>query len=264
MSELVRVEQAGPVIRLTLCRPEVHNALNDALIDQLCLAFEHAASNQAVRVIVLGGEGRSFCAGADLGWMKAMVHASLEANQQDARRLVRLLAAMVELPVPIIARVHGAALGGGMGLVACCDLVVAAPRAQFALTEVRLGLAPAMIFPYLLRKVQRGQLLAYALTGERFAAQEALAFGLVNEVAEDVDTVVERWIADLGQCGPQALAAVKSHFDRTLGLDRRAAEELGAELIARLRVGGEGQEGMRAFLEHRQPTWRLGSRDRVG
>ncbi|MBW2734010.1 MAG: enoyl-CoA hydratase/isomerase family protein, partial [Deltaproteobacteria bacterium] len=208
MGDLLRRHCVGARLTLTLCRPEVHNALNDTLIDALRVAFEEASEDAALRCVVVEGEGRSFCAGADLTWMKALVDASPEENRADARRLVRLLDAMVACKRPVIARVHGAALGGGMGLVAACDLVVAHPKARFGLTEVRLGLAPAMIFPYLLRKVQRQHLLAAALTGERFDAEQAWRLGVVNEVSEDLDAVIARWEAALVASGPAAVSAV--------------------------------------------------------
>jgi methylglutaconyl-CoA hydratase len=240
---------------ITLHRPEIHNALNDALIDALAEAVQAAGADEQVRYLVIAGEGKSFCAGADLTWMRSVVDASIEESKADAARLVVALEAMIHCPKPVIGRVHGAALGGGMGLVAACDLVVAAPRALFGLTEVRLGLAPAMIFPFLLRKVQRQHLLWAALTGERFRADRALELGLVNEVADDLDRVIDGWAQALMQAGPAGLDAVKQLFDRVPQLSWEQARSFTVELIARLRCGPEGQDGMRAFLERRKPRW---------
>ncbi|MCA9670364.1 MAG: enoyl-CoA hydratase/isomerase family protein [Myxococcales bacterium] len=241
---------------LTLSRPEIHNAINDKLIDALLSAVKDAAARDDVRYVVIAGAGKSFCAGADLNWMKAMVDASVEDNKKDVARLADLFDLMVACPKPVIARVHGAALGGGMGLVSACDLVAAAPRALFGLTEVRLGLVPAVIFPYLARKVAPHELLSTALTGERFRADRALSMGLVNEVDEDVDAVIARWGEAFLQSGPEALGKVKRLFAEVPRLDAAAARELTTDMIARVRVGAEGQEGMRAFLEQREPSWR--------
>lgn len=256
MSEmLLKKELAAGRMTVTLARPEIRNALNDELIDQLNGALDEATQNPEVRVVVLAGEGKAFCAGADLNWMRKVVTGTLEENKADARRLVELLDRIVDAPLPVIARVHGPALGGGMGLVAACDLVVAHPRAKLGLTEVRLGLAPAMIFPYLLRKVQRHELLALGLFGEIFDGARGKEIGLVNEVSEDVDAVVERWCETLTQCGPKALGAVKALFSEVPRRSRQGAVDFTVEMIAELRRSDEGQEGMRAFLEKRPASW---------
>lgn len=255
MAEYIRSERSGGRLTLTLTRPELRNALNDELIDALHAAIAAAADDEQTRVIVLAGEGKSFCAGADLNWMRKQGTNTLEENKRDAQRLVRMFDAIVESPRPVIARVQGAALGGGMGLVAACDLVIAEPTAKFGLTEVRLGLAPSMIFPYLLRKVLRHELLALGLSGERFDARRGQAIGLITEVAEDLDAAVDRWVDTLALGGPQALAAVKQLFNQVPALSREAAVELTVETIARLRGGAEGQEGMAAFLQKRPAAW---------
>lgn len=256
MTKYIESERGGGGrLTLRLNRPELRNALNDELIDALSAAISGAAADGETRVIVLAGEGKSFCAGADLNWMRKQVTSSLEENKRDAKRLVAMLDAITESPLPVIARVQGAALGGGMGLVAACDLVVAEPTAKFGLTEVRLGLAPAMIFPYLLRKVLRHELLALALSGERFDARRGQAIGLVTEVAEDLDAAVDRWVATLALGGPQALAKVKQLFNLVPTLEREAAVDFTVEAIAELRRGPEGQEGMAAFLQKRPASW---------
>ena len=255
--ELLKTQRDGSRLTLTLNRPAIHNALNDVLIDQLKHAIARAGNDPSVRLVVIAGEGRSFCAGADLGWMKSMVGASIEQSKADASRLVAMLDAIVFCPKPVIARVHGAALGGGMGFIAACDLVAATPRAQFGLTEVRLGIVPAMIFPYLVRKVQRHHLLWAALTGSRFRADRAAELGLVNQVSDEIDSVIDEWQAELAECGPQALGGVKTLFHQVPQLDWSSAQAMTTDMIAAIRVGEEGQEGMRAFLEKRPAAWKM-------
>lgn len=255
LSTLLRRQTDGPRLTLTLCRPEVHNALNAELIDAVAAVFRDAAALGEIRYIVLAGDGPSFCAGADLNWMRASLDASFEENRADAARLAAALDAIATCPKPVIARVHGAALGGGVGLVAACDLAVASPAAVFGLTEVRVGLVPAMIFPFLVRKVAGGELLRAALTGDRFTAQHAQAMGLVNEVAEDGDAVITRWADSLLAAGPEAVARVKQLFNAVPHLSWEAARAYTADLIAGVRAGPEAQEGMRAFLERRKPAW---------
>ncbi|MCB9557147.1 MAG: enoyl-CoA hydratase/isomerase family protein [Deltaproteobacteria bacterium] len=255
MSALCKIEQRDGRGTITLARPDIHNALNGQLIDELHQAIETFAADPQVRFIVLAGEGRSFCAGADLNWMKSQATADAQQSKAEVMRLVRLLDAMVAAPKPVIARVHGAALGGGMGLVAACDLVAAAPRAQFGLTEVRLGIVPAMIFPYLMRRCVRHKLLEAALTGERFRADSALELGLVNAIDEDVDRLIDSWSESLMACGPRALGLVKQLYAEVPRVDAETARELTASMIADARRSSEGQEGMRAFLERRKPAW---------
>ena len=256
MSEVLVVESRDTdCLRLTLNRPAVHNALNAELIEALSECVHRASEDETLRSVVIDGAGKSFCAGADLNWLKAQADASAEEHKSDAARLFDLLRALVACPKPVIAQVHGAALGGGTGLVAACDLVAATPDARFGLTEVRLGIAPAMIFPFLMRKVQRQHLLAAALLGRRFVAAEARELGVVNEVSETPRTVVEDWLAELRLAGPVAIAAVKRLFSDLSALDWAQARQYTTGLIARLRAGAEGQEGMQAFLQRRPPNW---------
>jgi methylglutaconyl-CoA hydratase len=245
----------GPYCRLSLNRPRVHNALNEELIEELSAAFDECTRRPDVRLIVLGAEGKSFCSGADLEWMRATVAASFEESRAHAQRLAAVLNQMVACPKPIIARVQGAVLGGGMGLVSACDLVVAAPAAVFGLPEVRLGLVPAMILPFLLRKVDRQRLLKAALTGDRFEAKDAERLGLVDEVASEMDATIGRWGKSLLSAGPQAIAEVKRLFRDVPQRPWPEAQALGIDVIARVRTSPEGQEGMRAFLERRSPEW---------
>lgn len=255
MSELLLRDIKDKRLTLTLNRPEIRNALNDDLIEELTVAFEESVNNSDIRLIVLAANGKAFCAGADLNWMKALVDASLEENKADAKRLVRLLDAITQAKVPVIARVSGAALGGGMGFIAACDVVVAHPRAKFGLTEVRLGLAPAMIFPYLLRKIQKRDLLEHALRGALFDAQKAMDIGLVNRVDEDLDGVIDAFEQDILSSGSNAISAVKTLFNEIPDLEHDDAIGNAVNVIATLRKSEEGQEGMRAFLERRSPHW---------
>jgi methylglutaconyl-CoA hydratase len=239
---MLRVERDGPVLRVTLARPERRNAFDAALIARLHETFTDVGD---ARVVVLSGEGPSFCAGADVDWQRASIDLSLDENVDDALRLHRMLAAVDDCPLPVVAAVHGYALGGGSGLVACADVAVAAPDAVFGFTEVRLGIAPAVISPFVLAKVG-AQARRYFLTGERFDAGTALRIGLVHEVADDLAGAVARIVADVLQSGPEAVRAAKR-----LILDPPASGEMLARIAAGLRAGDEGQEGLRAFLEKR-------------
>ncbi|HSW10409.1 MAG TPA: enoyl-CoA hydratase-related protein [Bacillota bacterium] len=255
MDEILRCSIDGPRMTVTLCRPRVHNALNAELIAAIDQAFREAAGLEAVRYVVLAGEGPSFCAGADLKWMQAAVDLSPEENRADAARLAAALEAIATCPKPVIARVHGTCLAGGMGLAAACDLAVAAPDAVFGLAEVRLGLVPAMIFPYLLRKVAPHQLLRVALTGERFGATRAREMGLINEAADDPDAMARQWGEQLLGGGPQALARVKALFRAVPGMSWAAARQHTVEVIAEVRAGSEAREGIQALLQKRRPRW---------
>lgn len=255
--QVVRLSREGAVARVTLDRPEVHNAFNEAVIAQLHDAFRRVAEDDGVRVVVLAGEGPSFCAGADLDWMRRAATWGEEENQRDAAALAAMLRAVAECPRPVVARVHGNAYGGGVGLVAAADLAVAAATAQFAFTEVRLGLAPATIAPHVVEKIGPGWALRLFLTGERIGAEQALRIGLLYRVvaAEELDAAVAEVVSMLLAGGAHAQAACK-------GLVRRVARERGpqideytARLIATLRTGPEGQEGIRSFLEKRRPGW---------
>jgi enoyl-CoA hydratase/carnithine racemase len=244
---MLDVERDGPVLRITLARPERRNAFDAALIARLHEAFSEVGD---ARAVVLTGAGPSFCAGADVDWQRASIDLSFEENVQDALRLYRMLAAVDHCPAPVIAGVHGYALGGGSGLAACADVVVAAPDATFGFSEVRLGIAPSVISPFVLAKIG-AHARRYFTTGERFGAETALRIGLVDEVAEDVAAAVARIVRDVLQSGPAAVRAAKR-----LVLEPPADGEQLARIAAGLRAGDEGQEGLRAFLEKREPQWR--------
>ena len=244
---MLAVARDGPVLRVALARPDRRNAFDAALIARLHETFADVGD---ARVVVVTGEGPSFCAGADVEWQRASIDLSLEENVADAARLYRMLAAVNDCPAPVIAGVHGYALGGGSGLAACADVVVAAADAIFGFTEVRLGIAPAVISPFALAKVG-AHARRYFTTGERFDARTAMRIGLVDELADDLEAAVARIVADVLQSGPQAVRAAKR-----LALDRPADGEELARIAAALRSGEEGQEGLRAFLEKRSAAWR--------
>jgi methylglutaconyl-CoA hydratase len=243
----LRVEQAGDVVRVTMARPERRNAFDAELIQELTTAFSDVGD---ARAVVLAGEGESFSAGADVDWMRSSIELSYEENVADARRLRKMLETIDSCPAPVVARVQGHALGGGCGLVACSDVVVASSDTQFAFSEVKLGIIPSVISPFALAKIGASAARRYFVTGERFDAQTALRIGLVHEVTADLDGAVERILGELRSAGPEAARHAKQ-----LVLERPDA--LGTERrIAQRRTSEEGQEGLRAFLEKRKPEWR--------
>lgn len=246
------------VATITLNRPEVHNAFNAELIAELSAAFEQVASD-GTRILVLTGAGHSFSAGADLNWMRAMADGSEADNRADARRLADMLRQLDQLPCPTIARINGHAFGGGVGLIACCDLAVALEAAQFGLTEVRLGLAPATISPFVIQKIGVKHSRRFMLTGERMDAATAVRIGLITDRVPNgqLDSHVHDFIDLLLSGGPHAQARAKelirmvtSHSGDSDDLDQQTSA-----MIAALRVSQEGQEGLSAFLEKRRPAW---------
>jgi methylglutaconyl-CoA hydratase len=245
--QALRVEQDADLLHVTMARPERRNAFDAALIQELTEAFSDVGDN--VRAVLLSGEGKSFSAGADVEWMRSSVELSYEENVADARRLRMMLEAMDSCPAPVVARVHGHALGGGCGLVACSDIAVAAPDALFAFSEVKLGIIPAVISPFALAKIGPSAARRYFVTGEKFDAETALRIGLVHGVAEDLDGAAKAILGELRSAGPEAARhAKKLVLERPdgLGTERR---------IAQRRTSEEGQEGLRAFLEKRDPSW---------
>ncbi len=257
MSQPVTTSRDGPVARVTMNRPEVHNAFDEALIAQLHSAFDAVRGDPAIRVVVLAGEGRSFSAGADIHWMRRMSDASEVENREDAVRLAEMLRAVGECPIPIVARVQGNAYGGGAGLAACSDIAIASDAATFGFTEVRLGLAPATIAQYVIRKIGPGRALPLFLTGQRFDAARALEIGLVQRVVaeEELDAAVDETISALLAGGPRAQAAIKELVSRVAADQSDAVDAYTSALIATLRSGDEGREGVTAFLEKRKPDW---------
>jgi methylglutaconyl-CoA hydratase len=240
------VRRDGDVLRVTLARPERRNAFDAALIAALADAFADVGD---ARCVVLAGEGESFCAGADVEWQRASIDLSFDENVEDAMRLYRMLEAVDSCPAPVVARVQGYALGGGSGLVACCDIAVAGPDAVFGYSEVRLGIIPAVISPFVIPRIGAGAARRYFLTGERFDAETALRIGLVHEVADDLDGAVAAVVESLLQGGPEAVRAAKQL------VREHPAGAATAEIAARRRTSPEGQEGLRAFLDKRPASW---------
>jgi methylglutaconyl-CoA hydratase len=242
----LRIDRDGVVLRITLARPESRNAFDAALIAELSEAFVDVGT---ARAVVLRGEGPSFCAGADVDWMRASADLTVEENLADANALRRMLEAIDGCPAPVLAAVHGHALGGGVGLVACSDIVIAHEQTVFAFSEVKLGIVPAVISPFALRKIGESAARRWFVTGERFDAATALRIGLVHELTDDVEAALDAVISELRTAGPRAARHAKR-----LVLERPDGPET-ARRIAERRTSDEGQEGLRAFLERRPPAW---------
>lgn len=258
MSGPLASERRGAILHLRLNRPALHNAFDAALIAALTHALQAAGADTGIRVVVLEGEGASFSAGADLHWMRSMADASEAENREDALALARLMRTLDELPKPTIARVHGAAFGGGVGLVACCDIAIGVPEAKFGLPESRLGLLPAVISPYVIAAIGVRQARRWFASAEIFDAATALQIGLLHELvhAERLDQAVARQTDLLLKAGPLAASAAKSLVRQVvMQHDGATLDRDNAELIARLRTSPEGQEGLSAFLDKRPPRW---------
>lgn len=256
---LLQVDSRG-VATLTLNRPEKHNAFDDIMIAELTAKLVQLNNDANVRVVILTGAGKSFSAGADLNWMRSMAKFSEAENIEDALKLAELMDLLNGLRKPVVARVNGAVFGGGVGLVACCDVTVAAEHAKFALSEVKLGVVPAVISPYVIAAIGAHQARRYFLTAGAISAQKAREIGLVHEVVADdkLDAVVSREVDLLLKAGPRALTACKELIEANTAASvsaRRALKRKTAQLIAQLRVSEEGQEGLSAFLEKRDPEW---------
>lgn len=256
MSSLL-TERDGPVLRLTLNRPDVRNAFDEESIAALTAAATEAADDHTLRAIVLAGNGKTFCAGADIGWMSKAIAYTHRENLSDAEDLARMLERLDTLRVPVIGRIHGAALGGGVGLAAVCDIVIAADDTVFALSEVKLGILPAVVAPYVLRKIGASAARELFLTGARFSAARAREIGLAHEVvpAGDLDAAVGRRLNEILTAGPQAVGLAKALIREIAGANPRDVIGLTTNTIALQRVSDEGQEGLRAFLEKRKPSW---------
>ena len=239
----LRIKRDGPLLRITIDKPERRNAFDAELIRELTEAFSDVGD---ARVVVLVGEGESFCAGADIEWQRSSIDLSYEENVEDALRLYRMLAAVDGCPAPVVARIQGYCLGGGCGLAACVDVAIADEDAVFGFSEVKLGIIPAVISPFVLAKIGSGAARRYFLTGERFGADVAFRIGLVSEVGAGADAAV----AELLTSGPEAVRAAKQLVRPDPGDGRTLAE-----LAARMRTSDEGQDGLRAFLERRKPAW---------
>jgi methylglutaconyl-CoA hydratase len=243
----LRIEPDGPILRVTLARPERRNAFDAELIRDLTEAFADVGD---ARAVLLAGDGESFCAGADVDWQRSAIDLSYEENVEDALRLYRMLEAIDSCPAPVVARIQGYCLGGGCGLAACVDVAIAGVDATFGFSEVKLGIVPAVISPFVLPRIRGGAARRYFLTGERFGADTALLIGLVNEIRSDLDAAVDSVVGELLSSGPEAVRAAKQLIS-----DHPNGEEA-AHLAARLRTSEEGQGGLRAFLAKQPAPWR--------
>ncbi|MBV8373458.1 MAG: enoyl-CoA hydratase/isomerase family protein, partial [Candidatus Eremiobacteraeota bacterium] len=245
------------IARVTIARPEVRNAFNASVIAELHAAFERIAAADNVRAVVLAGEGKVFCGGADISWMRESLDLSFEENAIDAERMSDTFRAIDNCPRPVVARIQGAALGGGAGLAAACDIAIAANDAIFGFTEVKLGIIPAVISPFVLSKIGASHGRALFLTGERFDAQRAQRIGLVHEVvpADALDDAVDRCVGEIRSAGPAAVSAAKLLIRRVLDATYEDSRAITTRAIADLRISPEGQEGLRAFLERRKPSF---------
>jgi len=256
--DVVEIERRGPAAWLWLNRPQLRNALNGELQDFLLEAFKELEAEKNIRVLILAGRGPAFCAGGDLSRMEQASKMSKAKSKAEAGRFASLLYRMHTYPKPLVACVHGSAFAGGMGLVAACDIVVAAEEAEFCLPEVRIGLVPAMISPYIVRAIGEQQARRYVLTGERLSAREAHRIGFVHECvpASELDARVEKFAAQLAQAGPQALARSKQLLAQVAQapISPKLAA-LTAGVLADVRAGSEAREGIRSFLEKRKPVW---------
>lgn len=252
------VRRDGALAYVTLARPEVRNAFDATMIAELTAAFEELGHDVEIRAIVLEGEGSAFCGGADINWMRASLDLDEEANREDARALSRMFRTIDRVPKAVVARVHGAALGGGAGLVAVCDIAIASTDTRFGFTETKLGILPAVISPFVLAKIGTSHARALALTGERFDAARAMHVGLVHEVVAsepELDAAVARVVRELTTASPTAIAATKALFAHVAASTYDDTLEMTARAIAAQRTSAEGQDGLRAFLEKRSPAW---------
>jgi methylglutaconyl-CoA hydratase len=248
---------AENVARIDFCRPDVHNAFNDTVIYEMTDLFRELDKDKKLRAIVLSGEGKSFCAGADLNWMKRVITQSFEENLKESNALAELFALIYNFRCPVIGKINGAAIGGGVGFVAVCDIAIAAESAKFSFSEVKIGLVPACIGPYVVKKIGEGKAREFFITGERMNAEKAFQVGLVNQFVSDnkLNDAVDDLLAMIKSSGPAAMAVAKRLVSAVSIMTEKEYKPFTAEMIARLRISEEGQEGMNAFLEKRKPKW---------
>lgn len=255
--KFVQLTRTGALVTITLNRPDLHNAFSAEMIAELHAAMTQLADDASVRAVVLTGAGASFCAGADLNWMKASLDLTRDENIADAQRLAEMYDALNSLPKPVIGRINGAAVGGGVGLVACCDIAVAADNAKFGFSEVKLGIIPAVIARYVVPKIGASHARALFVSGRRFDAAHALRLGLVHDVTppSKLDAVVQQVVDDVLSSGPEAIGRAKQLVQAIATLPADEQRRYTVEAIADARTSSEGQEGLRAFLEKRRPWW---------
>jgi methylglutaconyl-CoA hydratase len=250
----VEREENG-LVKIFLDRPDIHNAFNDEMIEELTKTFLAFSDEKNIRLISIEGNGPSFCAGADLNWMKKMKSYSMEENIEDSEKLAAMFKAINDCPYPVLAKVHGAALGGGTGILACCDYVMATHLAKFAFSEVRLGLVPAVISPFVMAKVGESQARSFFLSGMRFSAERAMQMGLVHDVvdSDEIHEIFDKTVKKFMQAGPAAAVAAKELIKNVKSSEEPTAYT--CKTIAEIRVGDEAQEGMQALLDKRKPSW---------
>jgi methylglutaconyl-CoA hydratase len=255
--QTLEVAQDGPVRNIRLNRPDVRNAFNGAVVTELQAAFADAAGDDATRVVLLSGNGKSFSAGADLGWMQEQANLPEAENRVGAERMARMFLAIARCPKPVVAKIHGHALGGGTGLTAAVDIAVCTADCLFGLTEVKLGIVPAVISPFVMQKIGAGRARTLFLTGERFDGKEAERIGLVQRAvpAQDLDATVQKYVAELLAAGPCAVASAKQLIGAVASLSLEDAIPVTSEWIAKLRSTPEAKEGFAAFLEKRKAGW---------
>ena len=254
----IQVERRDAVLWVTLNRPDVHNAFNDELIGEAIHLFESLSEEKELRALVLTGSGPNFCAGADLNWMSRMVSYTREENVRDSSLLAKMYALLNSAPLPVVARVNGAAIGGGVGLVSACDIAICMPQSKFGLSEVKLGILPAVISPYVIAKIGESHARALFLTGERFGAERALQIGLVHRIAQsegELDQFVNEAIDQLLSSGPEAVRACKKLIGYVASHPASDAIPYTIEAIAERRTSAEGQGGMKAFLSKEKAPW---------
>ena len=255
--ETIEIQKEKDVVTVYLNRPEVHNAMNEKLMKELTTCFKELSRDNDTRVIILTGKGKSFCAGADLNWMKSMVKYSKEENIRDSRLLSDLFEAIYNCPKPVIGRINGHAFGGGLGLFAVCDIAIAVPNCKFAFSEVKLGIIPAVISTYIIRRISLSSMRRLFITGERFESDYAKDIGLVDYVVSEdkIDEKIQMYVKLLRSSGPKAIEEVKKLVDSCEKMDVEKYKEHTVKKISELRVSDEGQEGINAFLEKRKSKW---------
>ncbi|MCB2201315.1 enoyl-CoA hydratase/isomerase family protein [bacterium] len=259
----VSLDITDHIARVSFCRPEIHNAFNATVITEMSDVFTTINGDDNIRVVLLTGQGKSFCAGADLNWMKSVVDQTYQQNLTESNALADLFYQMYTCPRPIIGRINGAAIGGGTGFVAVCDIAIAAHSAKFSFSEVKIGVVPACIGPYVIRKIGEGKARELFITGERMRATRAHEVGLVNKVVDDdrLDDEVDNLIDSILSSGPHAVSMAKQLVSNVPMMTPGEFKPYTAEMIAKLRISEEGQEGMNAFLSKRRPSWTLPERE---